>query len=95
MHAKVRLVGFYGLSRSLGREEVVVRFEGRTLKDLLDHLTREYGAGVAKALLDDEGRLDPAVQVIRNGEEWIRREGLSAELQEGDSIVFLLLVAGG
>lgn len=83
------------MSRSLGWEEVVVRFHGRTLQDLLDHLTREYGEGVAKALLDDEGRLDPAVQVIRNGEEWIGRADLSTELQEGDSIVFLLLVAGG
>ncbi|MGQ9654739.1 MAG: MoaD/ThiS family protein [Thermodesulfobacteriota bacterium] len=95
MEVRVRLVGFRGFSHSLVPGEIPVRLQGRTLGDLMEHLVREYGTEMAEALLDEEGELDPAVQVIRNGEQWLSREDLSAELQEGDRVVFLLLVAGG
>ncbi len=88
-------MGFAGLAPSLGRGEVRVSLEGRTLGDLIQSLVRQYGPEAAKALLDEGGGLDPAVQVIRNGQQWLAREDLSAELQEGDSIVFVLLLSGG
>jgi molybdopterin converting factor small subunit len=95
VNVRVRLVGFPELKRLLGKQEIDVESEAETLGDLLAHLKDKYGPAVVKLLLDDRGRLDPSVQVIRNEGEWLKKDDLSQPLREGDLLTFLLLVAGG
>jgi hypothetical protein len=35
------------------------------------------------------------LKVLRNGEEWIRGEGMRKQLCDGDHITIMLLAAGG
>jgi len=83
------------LSEVVGRDELEVTFDGRTAGDLLDHLMRTYGKGARDALLDERGRLDMEVQLLRNRQDWITGESLDTELADGDHVTIMVLMAGG
>lgn len=83
------------LSDVIGRKELEVEFAGTTVQDLIDHLATHYGRKAEQALYDKNGELDPVVQVLLNGEEWITGEQLDTDLQDGDSVVVLMMMAGG
>jgi MoaD family protein len=83
------------LSDILGRKEVEVEFIGETINDLIDHLVAKYGKKVLQALHDEEGKLDPMIQVLLNGETWITHDQLDAILHDGDEIIILMMMAGG
>jgi molybdopterin converting factor small subunit len=83
------------LSDLLGGKEKVVEFEGRTTGDLIRHLLDRYGAKARKALYDQEGQLDLTIQILRNEKEWISHEELDRPLADGDTLIFMLLAAGG
>lgn len=79
----------------IGRKELEVEFIGETINDLIDHLVAKYGKKVEQTLYDEEGKLDPLVQVLHNGETWINNDELNTVLQEGDEIVLMMMLAGG
>jgi len=83
------------LTEVVGRDELEVELDGRTAGDLLDHLTRTYGKGARDALLDERGQLDLEVQLLRNRKDWITRDSLNTELEEGDHVTIMVLMAGG
>ena len=83
------------LPEAIGRKELEVEFAGGTIQDLIDHLIAQYGRKAKQALLDEKGELDPVVQVLLNGEVWITRDHLDTALQDGDSVVFMMMMAGG
>jgi len=83
------------LPELIGRKELELEFAGDTVNHLIDHLVAQYGRKAEQALYDETGELDPVVQVLVNGEEWITRERLDTPLQEGDQIVLLMMMAGG
>jgi MoaD family protein len=83
------------LSEVLGRKEVEVEFIGETINDLIDHLITKYGKKVMQALYDNEGRLDPVIQVLLNGETWINRDQLGTVLQDDDEVVLMMMMGGG
>ena len=83
------------LPEAVGRKDLEVEFAGETVNDLLDHLIARYGRKARQALLDDQGQLDPVVQVLLNGEEWIRHDQLDRALQDGDQVILMLMLAGG
>jgi molybdopterin converting factor small subunit len=95
VNVKVRFVGFPDLKRFLGGKEIALRFEGGMFGDLLRHLEQSYGEPLRKALLNDHGLVDDAVQVIRNDITQLAREDLSAPLKEGDVVTFLFMMPGG
>jgi molybdopterin converting factor small subunit len=95
MEVRVKFVGLPELTRAIGRKEVSARLEGDTFGDLLRHLADSYGAPFRKSLLTPEGTVHETVQVLRNGDRWIPRDALDASLEDGDSLTFLLMMAGG
>ena len=83
------------LPEVIGRKEVEVEFIGETINDLIDHLVAQYGRKAKQALFDGDGKLDPVVQVLLNGETWITHDKLGTVLQDGDEVIFMLMLAGG
>lgn len=83
------------LPEAIGRKELEVEFAGETVNDLIDYLVARYGRKAKQALYDERGQLDPVVQVLLNGEEWVTHDRLDRTLQDGDRIVLMLLLAGG
>ena len=83
------------LPEAIGRKELEVEFTGETVNDLIDHLVAQYGRKARQALYDERGQLDPVVQVLLNGEEWVTHDRLDRTLQDGDHVVLMLMLAGG
>jgi MoaD family protein len=83
------------LPETIGRKKLEVEFAGETVNDLIDHLVARYGRPARQALYDKQGKLDPVVQVLINGEAWVYHDQLDTTLQDGDSVVFMLMLAGG
>ncbi len=92
VHLKVLLPT---LPEAMGRKELDVEFDGETVNDLIEHLVARYGRKARKALYDDEGELDLMVQVLLNGEKWITRDQLDTPLQDGDGVIFMMMMGGG
>ena len=83
------------LPEAIGRKELEVEFDGETVNDLIEHLIERYGRKARQALYDGEGKLDPVVQILLNGEEWITHDRLDTALQDGDSVILMMMIAGG
>jgi molybdopterin converting factor small subunit len=66
-----------------------------TVKELIEHLVTRYGRKARQALYDSEGQLDPVVQILLNGEQWVTHDRLDTVLQDGDDVMLMLLLAGG
>ena len=83
------------LPEAIGRKELEIEFAGETVSDLIEHLVTRYGRRARQALYDEKDDLDPVVQVLLNGEEWITRDQLDTSLQDGDNVVLMMMMAGG
>ncbi len=83
------------LPEVIGRKELEIEFAGKTVNDLIEHLVARYGRQARQALYDEKGELDPVVQVLLNGEAWITRDQLDTTLKDGDSVVLMMMMAGG
>jgi MoaD family protein len=83
------------LPEAVGGKELEVEFAGQTVNDLIEHLVARYGRKARQALYDDEGKLDSVIQVLLNGEEWVTHDQLDAALQDGDSLILMMMMAGG
>lgn len=95
MKIVVESLGLPALAEVIGRR-AEIEFEGGTLADLVDGLVKRFGPRARRVLLDSQGRLDGAVQVLLNDREFVNREELAGRaLQEGDGVKFMLLVCGG
>ena len=83
------------LPEVIGSRDLEVEFAGETVQDLIDYLVMRYGRKATQALYDEEGKLDPVIQVLLNGEEWVTHDRLDSALRDGDSLVFMVMMAGG
>jgi MoaD family protein len=83
------------LPEVIGRKELQVEFAGETISDLLEYLVTRYGKKAKQALYNEKGKLDPMVQVLLNGREWVTNDQLDALLHDGDDIVLMMMIAGG
>ena len=83
------------ITQPLGKKKIDIEFHGSTLSDL----ARELGSKVKRVkdiLLGSDGIIDNDIQVYINGTVQVQREEIeSRKLSEGDTITFMLLVAGG
>jgi sulfur carrier protein ThiS len=67
-----------------------------TLSDLVAHIVDRHGPQAGKTLLDQQGQLDMAIQVMINNEGFLpRNEYSQRNLKDGDLVKFMLLVGGG
>ncbi len=83
------------LPEAMGRKELELEFPGETVNDLIGHLIAQYGRKARQALYDEHGQLDPVVQILLNGEEWVAHDQLDRALKDGDHVVLMIMLAGG
>jgi MoaD family protein len=83
------------LPEAIGRKDLEVEFAGETVNDLIEYLVARYGRKARQALYDEKGQLDPVVQVLLNGKEWVTHDRLDTALKDGDSVVLMMMLAGG
>jgi molybdopterin converting factor small subunit len=95
MKIGLHLMALPALARAMGGKKHDLDFPGETVADLIEHLVKQHGRAAKEALLDQEGRLDPIIQILVNEKEWVVHDELDVPLQEGDSVILMLLVAGG
>ena len=92
IHIKIFLPG---LPEVIGANELEVEFAGKTVSDLIETLVDQFGQTAKEALFDELGKFDPMVQILLNGEEWVTYDQLNTTLRDGDSLVFMMMMAGG
>lgn len=96
MKITVELKGFPTLSDGIGKKTLDLDIEGRTVHEVIENLIRVHGKKAREAFYDEKGRFDPIIQVALNGKTFISVEEFEKPLlQEGDTVAFLLLLAGG
>jgi MoaD family protein len=83
------------LPEAIGRKELEVEFAGETIDDLIEHLIAQYGRKARQALYDSNGQFDPVVQILLNGERWVSHDRFDTVLQDGDEVMFAIMLAGG
>jgi molybdopterin converting factor small subunit len=105
MKVRIEIVGVPMLSDVIGMKKFELDVPGKTVKDLLEELktvkdlleelTRKYGVKVRKVLYDEKGAFDPMIQIAVNGEKWIPADRHDTPLRDGDTLIFMILLAGG
>ncbi len=95
MKVELRLMALPALVRALGGKKIEVDFPGHTVADLVEYLVERYGRPAKEALLDEEGDLDSIIQILINEERWVVHDDLDVPLEDGDTVIFMLLVVGG
>jgi MoaD family protein len=83
------------LPEAIGRKELEIEFAGETVSDLIAYLVEQYGRIAKQALYDDQGEVDPVIQVLLNGKVWVTHDRLDTVLQDGDNVVLMMMMAGG
>ncbi len=71
-----------------------VKGEGRTVRELLENLDREY-PGIKKQLTSDEGELHRFVNVYLNDEDIRFLQQMETPVKDGDVVSILPAIAGG
>ncbi len=97
MKIKIQVLGLPALSQALGNREIELDMPGGTVtvQSIIDHLVQKFGQPIRKALYDQQGTLDSTVQIALNGKKFIPHNRLDTPLTGGDTLTFMLLMAGG
>ena len=95
MEVRVKFIGVPGAVQAVGHKEITAQIDEPTLGSLLLQLDTTYGAPLRKALFTPMGAVDNAIQILRNGRDFVARDALDLRLEEGDDITFLMMMAGG
>jgi molybdopterin converting factor small subunit len=95
MKVRVEIVGVPMLSDVIGKKKFEMDIPGRTVKELIEELIRTYGPKVRKVLYGEKERFDPMIQIALNGEKWISADRHDTVLDDGDTLIFMILLAGG
>jgi sulfur carrier protein ThiS len=92
---QIESLGLPTLSKLIGKKSQLEMADG-TLTDLVACIVDRKGPQAGKILLDQQGQLDMAIQVMVNDEGFLPRSEYSQRvLRDGDSVRFMLLVGGG
>ena len=95
MKIQIESIGLPTLSKLIGKKSQLEMADG-TLADLVARIVDRHRRQAGKILLDQEGKLDMAIQVMVNDEGFLPRSEYSQRiLKDGDSVKFMLLVGGG
>jgi len=95
MEVHVKFIGVPGAVKAVGSKEITARLDQPTLGDLFRQLQTTYGAPLQKAIFTQRGTVDNAIQILRNGSDFVERDALDLRLDDGDQITFLMMMAGG
>ncbi len=83
------------LSDIVGKKKFELNIQGKTIKDVIEELIRKYGAKVRQVFYGEGGTFDPMIQIALNGEKWIPADQHETTLNENDTLIFMILMAGG
>ena len=95
IHVTIEFLGLPNAAKLAGGKSFALSFAGGTIADLVRALVEQRGEPLRRFLLDGEGKLDLAFQVIHNKTEWLRREQLDRAVADGDTVTITMLVGGG
>ncbi len=95
MKVQVEFLGFPMVSDAIGKKKIELTLSGNTVQNVIDELIRIYGRKVKEAFYDEKGRFDVTVQTTLNGKSFIPADKHDTALKENDTLVFMLLLAGG
>ncbi len=87
-------VEFLGLHYAIKKSHLEVEFSGRTIAELVRHLSTAM-TEFKTAVMTENGGLDETIQIGVN-EEWITPDRMSETcLSDGDRVMFLMMAGGG
>ena len=95
MKIHVEFLGFPTVSDVIGKKKLELEIPGNTVKNAIDELIRLYGKKVREAFYDEKGGFDVMIQIAVNGKTFIPANQHHSPLNEGDTLAFMLLLAGG
>jgi molybdopterin synthase sulfur carrier subunit len=86
---------FATFREAVGQKTLDHEFEdGATVGEILRALESEYD-GLEGQLLDDQGDLQPNLNILKNGREVLHMEGTETRMADGDTLSIFPPVAGG
>ncbi|WP_251341553.1 ubiquitin-like small modifier protein 1 [Haloplanus halophilus] len=86
---------FATFREAVGQKTLEREFEdGATVGEVLLTLESAYD-GLEGKLIDDEGDLQPNLNILKNGREVLHMEGTETTLEDGDTLSVFPPVAGG
>ncbi len=95
MKINVEFLGFPTVSDVVGKKKMSLDIPGNTVKNVIDELVGLYGKKVKDSFYDEKGNLDVTIQMMLNGKLFSSADIQSPSLNEGDTLTFMLLLAGG
>ncbi len=95
MKISVEFLGFPMVSDVVGKKKLELDISGNTVKHVIDELMERYEKKVRDALYDQEGNFDPMIQIVHKGKSFIPSNKHHTPFNDGDSLTFMLLLAGG
>jgi molybdopterin converting factor small subunit len=95
MKIGVEFLGFPLVSDLVGKKKLAIEISGNTVQHVIEELIRLYGNKVKEAFYDEKGNFDPMIQIALNGTASVPAEKHRTSLGEGDTLIFMLLLAGG
>ena len=86
---------FATFREAIGQKTLEREFEdGATVGEILLTLESAYD-GLEGNLIDDEGELQPNLNILKNGREVLHMEGTETVMEDGDTLSVFPPVAGG
>ena len=96
MNIKIEFIGFPIIYDLFPEGAHSYSLSGKTIPELLEELIAGYGQRLKESLLDlGPNKMDPTIQMRINGKFILTDEIQRHEIQEGDHVTFLKLLAGG
>jgi molybdopterin converting factor small subunit len=95
MKISIEFLGLPMVSDAIGKKKLELNISGETVKDVIDELIKRHGKKVRNAFFDAEGDFDVMIQTVLNGKSFIPADKHHTPLNEGDTLTFMLLLAGG
>ena len=95
MKVTVEFLSLPLLTMKLGKKKIDMEMRGATVGDLSREIASKIPGAIGMVLKKD-GTIDDDIRVYLNGKDCANREELpSTPLNQGDTVTFMLLVAGG
>lgn len=88
-------VELFATLRWMTRTSVVPDMRAATVGELVGELAQRFGTDFRKALLDAEGRLNPGVIVLVNGQNVHFLQQLDTPLSDQDTVAIFPPLGGG
>ena len=95
MKIHVEFLGFPTVSDVIGKKKLDLEIAGNTVRNVIDELISIYGKKVREAFYDEKGNFDVMIQITVNRKTFISANQHHSPLNDGDTLAFMLLLAGG